>query len=92
MKYYRPNQVWVSDLTYIGKREKPCYLSLITDVYSKKIVGFEISSTMCTSHVCKSIENGSKTKKNKGIINPSFRQRYPILFRRVSILSKQIQD
>ena len=28
-------KVWVSDITYIGKREKPCYLSLITDVYSK---------------------------------------------------------
>ena len=35
----RPEQVWVSDITYIGKREKPCYLSLITDAYSKKISG-----------------------------------------------------
>ena len=32
----RPEQVWVSDITYIGKRENPCYLSLITDAYSKK--------------------------------------------------------
>ena len=47
----RPNQVWVSDITYIGKREKPCYLSLITDAYSNKIVGFEVSNTMCTSRV-----------------------------------------
>lgn len=30
-----PEQGWVSDITYIGKREKPCYLSLITDAYSK---------------------------------------------------------
>ena len=32
----KPEQVWVSDITYIGKRDKPCYLSLITDAYSKK--------------------------------------------------------
>lgn len=32
----RPEQVWVSDITYIGKRSKPCYLSLVTDAYSKK--------------------------------------------------------
>jgi transposase-like protein len=31
----RPNQVWVADITYIGKRANPIYLSLITDAYSK---------------------------------------------------------
>jgi len=35
LNFVRPNQVWVSDITYIGKREKPYYLSLITDAYSK---------------------------------------------------------
>ena len=35
----RPEQVWVSDITYIGKRDNPCYLSLITDAYSKRIIG-----------------------------------------------------
>ncbi|WP_262884785.1 IS3 family transposase [Sphingobacterium zhuxiongii] len=65
MNIYRPNQVWVSDITYIGKREKPCYLSLITDVYSKKIVGFEISSTMCTSHVVKALKMAQKQRKIK---------------------------
>jgi transposase InsO family protein len=38
----RPNQVWVSDITYIGKREKPCYLSIVTDAYSKKIMGYYV--------------------------------------------------
>lgn len=36
----RPEQVWVSDITYIGKRNNPLYLSLITDAYSKKIMGY----------------------------------------------------
>ena len=35
------NEVWVSDITYLWLKEKDkfCYLSLITDMYSRKIVG-----------------------------------------------------
>lgn len=35
----RPNEVWVSDLTYIRTQEGFLYLALITDIYSRKIVG-----------------------------------------------------
>jgi transposase InsO family protein len=35
-----PNQLWVSDITYIHLTEGFAYLSLITDAYSRKIVGF----------------------------------------------------
>ncbi len=35
-----PNQLWVSDITYIHIKDKFAYLSLITDAYSRKIVGF----------------------------------------------------
>jgi len=35
-----PNQLWVSDITYIHLAEGFAYLSLITDAYSRKIVGF----------------------------------------------------
>lgn len=35
-----PNQLWVSDITYIHVANGFAYLSLITDVYSHKIVGF----------------------------------------------------
>jgi transposase InsO family protein len=36
------NQLWVSDITYIRLREGFAYLSLITDAYSRKIVGFDL--------------------------------------------------
>lgn len=35
-----PNQLWVSDITYIHLHDSFAYLSLITDAYSRKIVGF----------------------------------------------------
>jgi len=36
----RPNQIWVSDITYIPTGSGFSYLSLITDAYSRKIVGW----------------------------------------------------
>lgn len=46
LKISRPNQVWVSDITYIRLTHGFCYLALITDVYSRKIVGYDISDTL----------------------------------------------
>ena len=40
------NQAWVSDLTYIRTEEGFLYAALITDVYSRKIVGFHIGDTL----------------------------------------------
>lgn len=41
-----PNQVWVSDITYIRTREDFAYLSLITDKYSRKVVGYHLGQTL----------------------------------------------
>ena len=60
----KPNQVWVSDITYIGTRKKPCYLSLITDVYSKKIVGYDVSDSLALESACKALKLA--IKQNKG--------------------------
>ena len=40
------NQLWVSDITYIRTMKGFCYLALITDAYSRKIVGYDISNTL----------------------------------------------
>ena len=58
----RPEQVWVSDITYIGKREKPCYLSLITDAYSKKIVGYEVSDSLNTQGCINALKMAYKNR------------------------------
>lgn len=44
----KPNQVWVADITFIGNRANPSYLSLITDAYSKKIVGHYVADNLNT--------------------------------------------
>ena len=41
-----PNLLWVSDITYIVVSDGFAYLSLITDAYSKKIMGFYLSKTL----------------------------------------------
>jgi transposase InsO family protein len=41
-----PNQLWVSDITYIVVGDGFSYLSLITDAYSRKIVGFYLSKDL----------------------------------------------
>jgi transposase InsO family protein len=40
------NQLWVSDITYIRTREGFMFLALITDAYSRKIVGHDISDSL----------------------------------------------
>ncbi len=39
----KPEQLWVSDITYIKTKEKDLYLSLVTDAYSKKIMGYHLA-------------------------------------------------
>ncbi|WP_179022524.1 IS3 family transposase [Winogradskyella forsetii] len=46
MEVTRPNQVWVSDITYIRTVKGFCYLALITDMYSRKIVGYDLSDSL----------------------------------------------
>src|SRR5690606_15324521 len=46
-----PEQVWVSDITYLPTREETTYLSLVTDAYSRKIVGYHLDRHMQTSAV-----------------------------------------
>lgn len=44
--FYRPNQLWVSDITYIPINNSFVYLSLVTDAYSHKIIGYKLNPTL----------------------------------------------
>jgi putative transposase len=41
-----PKQLWVSDITYWEIKEKYCYITLITDAYSHKIVGYQVGERL----------------------------------------------
>jgi transposase InsO family protein len=41
-----PNQIWVSDVTYVRTREKFIYLALITDKFSRKVVGWHAGDSL----------------------------------------------
>ena len=43
-----PEQIWVSDVTYLSIEKGFVYLSLVTDLYSKKIMGYHVDATLET--------------------------------------------
>jgi len=49
------NQVWVADITYLRTQEAFMYLGLITDKWSRKIVGFHLGETLETGSVLKAL-------------------------------------
>ena len=51
-----PNQLWVSDITYITLKDDFAYLSLITDAYRRKIVGFYLSETLSADGCIKALQ------------------------------------
>jgi putative transposase len=59
----RPEQVWVADITYIAMRQGHCYLHLLTDAYSKKIMGYELSSSLSASSTLKALKMGLKQRQ-----------------------------
>ena len=51
-KYEKPNQAYVGDITYIWTTEGWLYLAVVIDLYSRKVVGWSMSSRMKASLVC----------------------------------------
>jgi putative transposase len=56
LRIYRSEQVWVSDITYIKIDGKHAYLALVTDAYSKKIMGWCIDNHMRAELVKNALE------------------------------------
>jgi len=44
----RPNQLWVSDITYVGIDEGHVYLAIIIEIFSRKCIGWELSRRLTT--------------------------------------------
>lgn len=71
---YHPEQVYVSDITYIKSRQRTHYLSLVTDAYSRKIVGYHLSNDLNAESVVKALKMAVKGRnKNIPLIHHSDR-------------------
>jgi len=69
-----PDEVYVSDITYIRTEENFCYLSLITDYSSRKIVGYDLSDSLSIEGSLRALRMALKCKgEMAGLIHHSDR-------------------
>lgn len=56
----RPGKLWVSDITYLRLKSSFAYLSIITDAYSHKIVGYKLHPTLAAQGAVDALKMASK--------------------------------
>jgi transposase InsO family protein len=60
----KPNQLWVSDITYLRTHQGFCYLALITDAWSRKIVGYDVSDSLELDGCIRALKSAFQTASN----------------------------
>lgn len=74
LKLTRVNQLWVSDITYVRTKSGFTYLSLITDAYSRRVMGYHLSNSLSTSGCIKALNMALDAADNThGLIHHSDR-------------------
>lgn len=69
-----PNQAWVSDITYLRIRDGFVYLFLVTDAYSRKIIGWAVSDSLSIEGAVKALKMAIKQcETTDGVIHHSDR-------------------
>jgi putative transposase len=70
----RPNQVWVADLTYVATWNGFVYVAFITDVYSRRIVGWRVSSSLRSDLALDALEQALHARSDlEGLVHHSDR-------------------
>lgn len=68
-KVTRPNQVWVGDITYIRTDEGWLYLAVLLDLYSRQVVGWQMSTRIDHQLVCDALQAAILTRgKPEGVM------------------------
>lgn len=69
-----PERVWVADITYLPARSGPLYLSLVTDAYSRKIVGHHVHEGMNAESVAEAFKQALRQRcRNHSLVHHSDR-------------------
>lgn len=61
----RPNQLWVSDFTYVSTWQGFVYVAFVIDVFARRIVGWRVSSSMHTDFVLDALEQALFARKGQ---------------------------
>lgn len=70
----KPNERWVTDITYIWTDEGWCYLAAIIDLFTRGVVGWALSTSLATELPLQALENAlAKRKPAKGLLHHSDR-------------------
>ena len=71
----RPNQLWVSDFTYVSTWQGWLYVAFVIDVFARRIVGWRVSSSMRTDFVLDALEQALYARQPElgGLIHHSDR-------------------
>lgn len=64
----RPEEVWVADITYLPVHRGEAYLSLVTDAYSRKIVGYHVHDNLKTASVIKAFRRALKHRRSNEVL------------------------
>jgi putative transposase len=70
-KASEPNQLWVSDITYIPTVVGFLYLAVVLDVWSRRIVGWAMSKSLGTELVLDALEMAIEQRRPNGVIHHS---------------------
>jgi transposase InsO family protein len=60
----RPNQLWVADLTYVATWRGFVYIAFVTDVFSRKIVGWRVSNSLRSDLALDALEQAVAARPN----------------------------
>lgn len=58
-----PEQVWVADITYLPTEQSVAYVSLVTDAYSRKIVGHHVHETLHAESVIQAMSKALRARR-----------------------------
>jgi putative transposase len=75
-KAQSPNQLWVSDFTYVSTWKGMIYVAFVVDVFSRRIVGWRVSTSMTTAFVLDALNQAicqRSPEKGGGLIHHSDR-------------------
>ena len=61
----RSEQVWVADITYLPLQDNEAYLSLVTDAWSRKIVGYHVDDNLKTDGVLTAYKRALRQRQDK---------------------------